>query len=318
MRLIHVSAESWENTTREVNQENIFSQRFQDLPNLAGSFAHQNLMKFRKPDQDWKRLYPDVLSPTEAPVASMISMAPKLPQLDKFEAKIVPPEERNPLPEACHSDTVQPLEVFQPPTGVTGNRFTLESVLAPAGSTESPINLTENASLDLKPQFKLQGKATRQNDVSAADAALTEVIRTALSGASTTNLSNGRSHTQEVKRNSLPNGRSTPGSSWNSGSNKALISIGKTISHINLVDSPSPDREVDESHAQKTAEEVLKKLFDAGYTLHRSRSASPKIQNPGSVASNKSDNQVTCQVCKKFKGRPCELKYVSGAGTNKC
>jgi len=53
---------------------------------------------------------------------------------------------------------------------------------------------------------------------------------------------------------------------------------------------------------------VLKVLRDLGYIVQKDPSHSPKIQNPGSIASNKSENQVTCQTCKKFKGRPCELK----------
>jgi hypothetical protein len=303
---MHHSAEFWEKPNFEVDQDSLFSQRsFQDSPR-AGISPHENLSNFRRPELDWKvaRLYPDVLSPPEAPMAPM---APKVTQLDKFEAKPVPPEERSAVPEACHPDTVQPLQVFQPPTEVPENKFTLESVLAPA-STGSAVEITNRPSPNPAAQSKPQGKATRQTDVSAADAVVAEVIRTALSGAGSPDLANDRVLTQDMKRNSLPNGKTTTGSSWSSSPNPAISSRGRTTSHINLVDSPSPEREIDEAHVRKATAQVLKNLQDRGYTIRRDRSASPRIQNPGSVASNKSENQVTCQKCRKFRGRPCELK----------
>ncbi|TVY83104.1 hypothetical protein LSUE1_G002827 [Lachnellula suecica] len=309
-------AEFNEKPTLEIDQDILFSQRsFQDHPRAAGPSVPESLIDFRRPELDWnKRLYPDVLSPPEnptapmAPMSPMAPMAPKVPQLDKFEAKTVPPVERSLGSEASHSSTVQPLALLRPPTGVSDHKFTLESVLAPASSTDSAIEINDDTSTNATSQSKPQDKATRQNDVSAADAALTEVIRTALSGACIPDLSNDHVHTQELKRNCLPNGKSTTGSSWHSGPNAAITSRGRTTSHINLLDSPSPGGEIDEAHAQKTAAQLLKTLQEAGYTLRRDRSPSPKIQNLGSVASNKSENQVTCLKCRKFKGRPCELK----------
>jgi hypothetical protein len=55
---------------------------------------------------------------------------------------------------------------------------------------------------------------------------------------------------------------------------------------------------------------VVRLLREHGFTIQKDPNHSPKIQNAGSVASNKSEHKVTCQTCKKFKGRPCELKYV--------
>jgi len=305
---MHRSAEFWEKPTFEVDQDSLFSQRsFQDS-SRAGISPHENLSNFRRPELDWKaRLYPDVLSPSEAPMASMAPMAPKVPQLDKFEAKPVPSEQRSAVPEVSHPDTVQPLQVFQPPPGVPENKFTLESVLAPA-STDSAVEITNHPSPNPAAQSKPQGKATRQTDVLDADAVVAEVIRTALSGAGNSDLANDRALTQDMKRNSLPNGKPTTGSSWSSGQNPAISSRGRTTTHINLVDSPSPEREIDEAHVQKATAQVIKTLQDRGYIIRRDRSTSPRIQNPGSVASNKSENQVTCQKCRKFRGRPCELK----------
>ena len=53
--------------------------------------------------------------------------------------------------------------------------------------------------------------------------------------------------------------------------------------------------------------EVFKVIRELGYTVQKDSTHSGHA-NLGSAASNKNENQVTCQVCKKFKGRPCELK----------
>lgn len=230
-------------------------------------------------------------------------MAPKLPHLDKCETKTVPPEERTPNPEVCSTNTVQPLEVFRPPTDLSENKFTLQSVLAPADSADS-ANEISDPSPNHAPKLDEQGKATRQNSVSATDPALTEVIRTALSGAGIADLANDRASHRDQKRNSLPNGKTTPGNSWQHVPNEENSSRGKAASHINLLDTPQPDKEIDESQVQK----VLKTLADAGYTVRRDPSYSPKVQNTGSVAGNKSDKQLVCETCRKFKGRRCELK----------
>ena len=55
------------------------------------------------------------------------------------------------------------------------------------------------------------------------------------------------------------------------------------------------------------APEVVKVIRERGYIVQKDSTHSGPA-NLGSAASNKSENQVTCQVCKKFKGRPCELK----------
>ncbi|KAL3424271.1 C2H2 type zinc finger domain protein [Phlyctema vagabunda] len=54
-------------------------------------------------------------------------------------------------------------------------------------------------------------------------------------------------------------------------------------------------------------QEAVRILRDKGYTIHGPERSIPKI-NSGSVASNKSEKQVTCSLCQKFRGRPCELK----------
>ena len=60
--------------------------------------------------------------------------------------------------------------------------------------------------------------------------------------------------------------------------------------------------------SQKKALEVLKVIRDLGYMVQKDPSHSRHASLP-SVASNRTENTVTCQVCKKFTGRPCELKW---------
>lgn len=300
----HRSAEFWEKPALEIDQDNLFSHRsFQDPSRVGGSISPDSPSNFRRPASDWKRLYPDVLSSPETPLAPMAPtapMAPKVPQSEKFEIKAAPPHERT---NASHSVLVQPLEVFPPPTGVAENKSTLESDLAPAGSTVPAIKMIDHPKESPTSQSNPQGKAPRQNGISAADATLSEVIRTALSEARNAGLANDKTNSHDTKRNSLPNGRTKTGTLRPSDPN-ATTSRGRRASYINILDSPSPNSAVDE----KTVAQVLKTIHEAGYILKRDRSLSPKIQNAGSVASNKSDKQVTCGQCRKFKGRPCELK----------
>lgn len=291
-------AECWEKATIDIDHDNLFSQHsFQDSTRAARSSAVDNYTNFRRSEPDWRTPYPDVLSPSEA------LMAPKLPQLDKYEAKTVPQEGRSPNHEADQSNTVQPSEMLRAPAVVSENKFLVNILAAPAGSTDS-TNENADPSPKQAPQSKLQGKTfTKQNVVSAADAAdITKVIRDALPE-SNPNLANDCVLPQDQKRNSLPGGKTSPCISRHHVPKAAASTRDRTPPPINLLDIPATGVEIDPQ-----IQSVLKRLAEAGYTVRRERSRSPKIQNSGSVAGNKSENQVICDTCKRFKGRPCELK----------
>jgi len=72
--------------------------------------------------------------------------------------------------------------------------------------------------------------------------------------------------------------------------------------------TPFPASQESESEVQEKAAKLIKTLQELGYNIYKDSPRSPKPLNPGSKASNKSENLSICQTCGKFKGRPCELK----------
>jgi hypothetical protein len=235
-------------------------------------------------------------------------MAPKSPGLDQFQEKLVPEEVPAPSSVSPCLTTVQPLEVFPPPVRDSGNKFTVASVLSPEAPSETATRISHIINADHSSSRLREGKAVKQAGVSAADEALTKAIKNVLSGSVVRVPSN-----QETPRNVLPNGRPSPSNSSNSKSRLAMSSNGLETDSVKAGGSPPSNAEIDASDAQgKAAEEIVKTVRDFGYTLKEDLKEDPdlfpKILNLGSVAGNKSDKQVTCAVCKKFRGRPCELK----------
>ena len=162
-------------------------------------------------------------------------------------------------------------------------------LLAPVGSAESasqiPDEVTALPALH-PPKISAQAQAAKLKDESASDDKITDAIVAALAGAGVAEMGKNCSLFPGLEARIVSHGQSSPGSSV-AGQDDARFS------------------------QQKQAREVLKTLQQLGYTLQKDPSHSPKTQNPGSAASNKSDNLVTCQTCKRFTGRPCELKYIS-------
>lgn len=226
-------------------------------------------------------------------------MAPKGTPSEEFDRKTASPE-------ACPSDgqpcdTVEPKEIYK-------GKITLESVVSsPVGLNDAVIKKNDRTSLQPPASKKINpGKAARQNDVSAPDATITEVIRNALAGPTIPERGNDNILAPCWERNSLPDAKC---SGISSGSNLATTSIRQPDNPVNPADHASKGEDPKDSEAQRKAIEVLKTLYELGYIVQRDPSFSPKVQNSGSAASNRSDHQVTCGTCKKFKGRPCELKY---------
>lgn len=264
------------------------------------SIIHDTL-PIHKPEPNWRPFYPEVIEPSQDLIA------PKGPQYDHLEFKVAPTNEKSPS-EILQKETVQPLEVFRTQGRMYENKIALENVLAPAGQVNPATTKAEPASPQSISRGNAPGKAPRQNAVSASDATLTAVIKTALAGATIADASPNRSFHADSDRNHLPNGRMSSRNPWPAGPNSATGASKGVIDHINTRDAPSPEEVARDSEAQKKAVEVLKVLRDCGYIVQKDPSHSPRPHNLGSAASNRSENQVICPTCKKFKGRPCELK----------
>jgi len=205
-------------------------------------------------------------------------------------------------------ETVQPVEVFpaqeehvhrQSALGNTGTPVSLkvpESAIKDSRATPQPTPHTPRP---------YPGKVTRQV-VSASDAKLTEVIKTALVGSKNLGEIDDRNLHQNPKREggSLPTGKSSPRNSWSPEPNSDASFTASRI-HIKRTDSPS--EQDDDRDLEAKAIEVLKTLRDSGYIIQEPLRPQ-KTLNAGSAASSKSENLVICSTCSKFKGRPCELK----------
>jgi hypothetical protein len=309
MGLINGSAEFWERTGLDMDQDDLSLPKpsLPDPSRIMGPVIHNSLPRPQKVEPAWNRVFPDMME------LSQEVDAPKKSHLEDFKPKVTSSEENTLLSEVQQQHTVKPLEVFPPLSRIQENRIPLESVLAPVGHHDSAVKKLDRTSPQpgaCPSKTNRQSKVARQSDVSAADATIVEAIKNVLAGANIPHLSNDRKPNQVLDRNRLPNGQVPSGGSWSSEPNPASSSTRRSDGHINPPDSPSTKEGSRDSETEKKALEVLKILHDIGCIVQRDPSHSPKPQNPGSAASNKSENQVTCPTCKKFKGRPCELKYV--------
>ncbi|KAH8596292.1 hypothetical protein B0O99DRAFT_651526 [Bisporella sp. PMI_857] len=246
---------------------------------------------------NWRPVYPDIIS--------MDALDPKLSPSMESHTKDVLPEQKD-SSSGASPRTVQPLEVFSARGKILNHRSTLDDILAPV-SLSVPESAVKNTCPTPQPspqisKSKIQGKATRQN-VSASDAKLTEVIKTALVGSKSTPESDEHHLHHILECNSSSSGKSLPEESWSTEQKPVLLCTSEA--HINQADSPPlPDNDKD---LEAKAIEVLKTLRNSGYIIQESSRPSKQL-NPGSAASSKSENLVLCDVCSKFRGRPCELK----------
>ncbi|KAK6599560.1 Zinc finger protein GLI1 [Botrytis cinerea] len=205
----------------------------------------------------------------------------------------------NSPPSDSHTrDTIKPSELLRNPSEVINKTF-LESVLSTPVGTKSVLD--RNLDHVSRPSIERNtlppaGKATRHSSVSATDATIAGMLRIAF--AEEKNPSDDGA--LPMGRKVLPNGKSSPADSWGSTTDKAAC----LLDELNDSISSTTDGSLD----QEKVVEVFKTLQKLGYIIQKDPNHTPRIQNTGSVASNKSENQVTCEVCKKFKGRPCELK----------
>ncbi|PVH85156.1 hypothetical protein DL98DRAFT_583750 [Cadophora sp. DSE1049] len=243
--------------------------------------------------------YPDVMDRSQDFIPS------HGPQSASFESAAPSPEEKSPQSEESLPTTVQPVQVFPVPAQIPESRMTLNNLLST--NIDPSLKKTEQARPHLSAKVSPQGKTPRHT-TSATDATLTEVIQKALAEANAhaSDASTERIRNQESERTSLPTRKVTPREFYSTYPN-AATSTARANDLMKLADTPSEDTSKD-FEAQKKAVEVLNIIRKLGFTVSKDTTPGPKVQNPGSAASNKSENQVICSICQKFKGRPCELK----------
>jgi hypothetical protein len=211
--------------------------------------------------------------------------------------------QRHSLPEAQHQPTVTPLDVF-PRSQSFERAIPLNSVLSTP--VDSPIpssfHVVESPS---------QGNVAKENDISVSDAAIKEIVKIVLLAVTKSkDTSNDRAARQGGERNGLPNGRiSAQTASSDAAKSVAQVPSIVTQAGKNGEVSPTSGPVLDGPQAEDALRKgVLKVLNDLGCTPQKDPATSPKPLNAGSAASHKSENKVTCETCKKFQGRPCELK----------
>lgn len=235
-------------------------------------------------------VYPDVIS--------VDVLDPKLSVPREDTNKDTQPEKKDTSSDSP-PETVQPVQVFAAQPEILERRLALVNILAPVSLNAPDLKLKDSC---LPPQTttkpRSEGKAIRQ-EVSTSDAKLTEVIKTALVGAKPPTAINDCIPNRNMKPNGVPDGTSSPNSSWSPEPNTE-------VSHAHVDTAGPPFLKEDDKELEAKAMDVLKSLRNLGYIIQEP--SPPKPLNPGSAASNKSENLVICQSCFKFKGRPCELK----------
>ncbi|KAM3075183.1 hypothetical protein ACMFMF_005862 [Clarireedia jacksonii] len=265
-------------TSRSVEPEEIHTKQVahSSVPNLPSENKNK-----------WYPMIQDLVNPTDKP------LFPENKPMDcTTNIELDMPDS------SSHSlDTIQPSELLRDPTKVI-TKISLESVLsAPVGGDSTIVSHRDHVERQIVESNVLPdpSKATRHGAISTTDATLTEVIRTALADLkSVSDVS-----ASPLGRKILPNGRSS--------STDCCVSMQDENSSATSDQINKQTVSKEDTLIQDKALEVLKTLQKLGYVI-RKPSHPPRTQNSGSVASNKSENQVVCPVCKNFKGRPCELK----------
>lgn len=265
----------------------------EDSPKPA-SPASQVMPDFRESSLDWRREYPNVIDSQEDP------LEPIQPQLAKLETMTIPQGGEAPLSQMLRPETVKPVEVFSAPPGGSESKY-FEDVLARSSYSDTDVKGVDSPVAKSSPNSSVEGKTAMQGETTPSASTITEFVRTGASEASDISL-------LDPEGTSLPT-RKEPSDSPSKAPIQAISAIVQA-QILNLVDSPSSGSDTDDSQISLKAEEMLlKTVRDLGYTIHKDPSASPKPQNSGSTASNKSEKHgVICKVCKKSIGRPCELK----------
>ncbi|KAB8294845.1 hypothetical protein EYC80_006806 [Monilinia laxa] len=242
---------------------------------------------------NWKPVYPDLIQDLVTPMDTPMNK----PFVDSNVRSNTILGPNNSFMDSHARDTIKPSELLRNAIE-TIHKIPLESVLSTPVGMKSALNgnldHVSRPSMERNP-LPSADKATRNSNVSATDATITEVLRIALAEAKNT----FNVDALPIERKVLPNGKCSSADSWGSTTDRdaCLLDEFKETSSTK-----------DDSLEREKAVEVFKTLQKLGYIIQKDPNHTPRIHNTGSAASNKSENQVTCQICRKFKGRPCELK----------
>ncbi|KUJ15909.1 uncharacterized protein LY89DRAFT_735054 [Mollisia scopiformis] len=287
--------EIWEQAGRPVEEMSVEKHTLPDLAQPPTTFALQDSSIKPRIGQSWTP-YPPAIEPAHDLIA------PRGPQAGLYESRSATAEERSPIPEAPPQTIVKPGDVVRNyiPDTAPLDRMSL----VPAGHDESSVPKPDQAKSHAASKTSPQGKVPRQNNASAATAQLTEALKTVLSKMDLSDMSNDPPpSTGNMERRSQPNKEDSPTDAWPTDPNPAMHT------QDNDADASIPNpKGAKDSQAEKKALEVLRIISRLGFVVSKDPSHSPRQHNIGSAASQKSENQVTCKTCKKFTGRPCELK----------
>ncbi|CZR60616.1 uncharacterized protein PAC_10512 [Phialocephala subalpina] len=289
------SGEFWEQPGLHVVDELSVEQH--TLPDLAqppAGFAPRENFTRPQVGSSWTP-YPQAIEPAHDLIA------PKGPQAGLYDSRSSTSDERSPHPEAPQQTIVKPGDVLRNyvPENISLDRMSL----VPAGHDDSAVSKPDQAKSHAGLKVSPQGKAPRQNNSVSAATATLQAIKTVLAELDLPEISNEITSSGDLERSSLPNATSSPRETWNNSPNPAMRAQDK-----DTADAVPALKGAKDSQIEKKAAEVLKIFTNLGFTLSKDPTHSPKQHNIGSAASHRSENQVTCQTCKKFTGRPCELK----------
>ena len=79
---------------------------------------------------------------------------------------------------------------------------------------------------------------------------------------------------------------------------------------LGLSNNTDDSIESKDQEADKKVSKFLELIRDEGYTISKNSIKAQKL-NPGTASAQNSKKTVICNVCKCFRGRPSELKYVT-------
>lgn len=222
-------------------------------------------------------------------------IAPIGPQTGLYEPRSNSAEAKLPMPEIPPHPIVKPGEVqYNAPDVITPEKLSLVPADHDDYFPRRPNRVKPHAVTKNSPQTK----TPRQINISSE---LLEQLKHVLSESSAT--SNDEASIVNL-------GRSQPRRVESPRELSQRTKSDAKEDQDSVATSASDSEDSKDSQAEKKALEVIDIITKLGFTIPKDPTHSTKQHNVGSAASQKSENQVTCQTCKRFTGRPCELKYI--------
>ncbi|RQM08008.1 hypothetical protein DH86_00001364, partial [Scytalidium sp. 3C] len=240
-------------------------------------------------DAHWEGSYPGSL---EEPVESLVLHSQQLEHSDKAGCQVS--EHANPIRKVPPSDPIKFLELVPSQSDVPEKKITLDGIHSGPVGVKGSSNTVVSSSLT--PNV---GKAARRNKVSAADAPAINRLEATQVG----------SEAVDEARNDdpLPKPERTDSPGSDSASSSTRTAITNASGTALDVQAGNPASKED-AHPSLDAEQMAEHLRKLGWVVSKESLVHVQSHNAGSAPSNRSVNRELCSVCKKFSGRPCELK----------